>query len=293
MGGATPQQLMDFLKQQERPVPQPEQSANPKADLANWCGQVGLLQPVYTSAREGPDHRPYYSTKATIKDIVIGTGMGARKTAAEVAAAAVGLQTLQIWITGLRLEGDKFMRTGSKLALSVEPDSVELLDDTDRDILLQTMMCHANAFANTGAGLLVLGAPGGSVEGARLTREDVDELLAQFDLLIKQWTPAPSPQCFAWKVWPVFSATEINDGTMFQVMDGIFGTKDPRGMVWPPDRPIVLGLFVKRSHCSMHMLPVSLLLHCPSKESQRHAYVRTRKGIRLFSEEEINRILGK
>ncbi len=111
----------------------------------------------------------------------------------------------------------------------------------------------ANAYANTGGGLVLVGVSDSNIAlGEDLTRNDVDSLLALFENQWKRWSPNPARECFSWKVWPVFSKKEIDTGVMVATMEAIFSKKDPRGMVWPAGCKVVLALTVAKSHCSMH-----------------------------------------
>ena len=295
--------LMDHLKEQTRAVPDPAQSTNPKADLSNWCGQVGLPQPVYRSDRIGPDHRPYYTVKVFIKNFAAGKGEGARKTAGEVDAAADTLRNLNLWTQCLRLEGDKFFRVNSFLCLHgfdadrMQPISIDekrllamssdFADSVDSR-LLQQLVCHANAFANTAGGIIVLGvSQENEIHGIRLTRAMVHQLVIQFNSQLKEWKPIPHRECFTWKVWPVFTKEEIDTGVMFDVMDSIFDNRDSKGMVWPPEQPIVLGLFVAKSQFDTHELSIMQLLEDPPQDINRYAYVRDKDNIRLLSNERL------
>eukprot|EP00047_Mylnosiga_fluctuans_P018844 m.75663 g.75663 ORF g.75663 m.75663 type:complete len:700 (+) comp7829_c0_seq1:175-2274(+) len=297
--------LMDFLRLQNRPIPSPDHSANPKADLANWCGQVGLVAPVYHATREGPDHKPYYSVVAMLMGVVVGQGAGTRKTTAEVDAASNAMRNLALWVECLGMEGEKFFRVNSEVTMPFEQERTTLVtlegitkrkvgpgDDDAVQKLSELINIHSNAFTNTNGGLILVGVDkSGIVAGERLTREDVDALLVLFDLLTKDWLPTPDRRMFKWRVFPVFTKAEIDDGSMVKTMEKIFSQRDPRGMVWPPDRRVVLGLNVVKSP-SLHEIP---LIQVPENEQQqlqhgaRVAYVHTQGGVRLLRPEELRR----
>lgn len=253
--------LMDFLRGITRPVPSGDNSANPKADLANWCGQVGVIAPTYTATREGPDHKPYYAVTATMLDYVVGTGVGTRKTSAEVDAAIKAMKNLTMYIAALRMEDEKFFREDTICKLECDWARTILLNnfqcaaaDEITEVISQHINCNANALFNTSGGLILLGLDNDRrITGISLTREDIDVILLMVKALMDEWEPKIDKEAraqFQWKIFPVFTAEEINNGTMFSVMDKIFTSRDPRGMVWPDDRKIVVGLSLPRAETS-------------------------------------------
>lgn len=86
--------LLQFLLEQNRSIPSAVSSENPKADLANWCCQVGVNPPIYKGEKEGPDHCPKFIVRVYVHGIEIAYGRGIRKTHAEVDAAVMALKTL-------------------------------------------------------------------------------------------------------------------------------------------------------------------------------------------------------
>jgi ribonuclease III len=73
----------------------PDQSANPKGDLQEYCHNRGWKEPLYEAAVEGPDHRRLYRARVIVQGRAVGEGVDTSKKGAETLAAAEGLETLR------------------------------------------------------------------------------------------------------------------------------------------------------------------------------------------------------
>ena len=66
----------------------PQTISDPKSALQEWVQGQGLALPEYREiSREGPDHKPRFTSEVRVSHLKPATGEGASKRAAEQAAA--------------------------------------------------------------------------------------------------------------------------------------------------------------------------------------------------------------
>lgn len=278
---------MNFLRVQTRPLPPADGSSNPKADLANWCGQVGLAPPTYIGEREGPDHYPTFVVRTMLRDIEIGQGRGMRKTQAEVEAATVALRNLTMWTRCLKYEGDKYHRFGTPISSDIDLERARLFapaDAAEALSLVPIVVAQVNAFVNSDGGVVMVGVDPAQLAftGVTITREEMDQFLEAFQARLDVWEPRPAASLFKVRVWPVFTSEQIENGDMFTRLQEMVSRRDTRGMVWRDGQRIVLSITAFKSDVS-HVVPVAQLLEPlpASMHTDRVMYIHTRTGIRL------------
>ena len=70
---------------------------DPKSHLQEYLQSQGSTYPIYrTVSSQGPDHDPTFTIHVLSDDILLGTGMGKRKSEAERAAAQDAIEKIGI-----------------------------------------------------------------------------------------------------------------------------------------------------------------------------------------------------
>ena len=240
-------ELLDFLRQQTRPIPPADGSANPKADFANWCGQVGLTPPMYNAEREGPDHYPTFLVRTVLRGVEIGIGRGMRKTQAEVEAAMATLRNIALWSRCLRMEGDKFHRIGTPINRDIlaQPHRVFTLppEETDINGIASDIIIQANAFVNSNGGFIIIGVnpETKAFNGIPLTKENFNKFADAFTNLTAAWKPRINYQNnFKFRLYPLYTGNQIDYGLMFDKLENFANKK------WDSDQQFAFIITVFR-----------------------------------------------
>lgn len=284
-------ELLQFLRIQKRPLPPANGSANPKADLANWCGQVGLTPPVYQGEKEGPDHYPTFVVRAYLRGVEIGVGRGMRKTQAEVETAIMALQNLDKWTTYLNYEGDKYFRINTAISSDINVDKLAIINGIDEYDLNESMnkvLAQCNAFVNTAGGVIMFGIDNinHTYYGFHISYDDVRRFVDMFVSEVNKWTPALDNTLYKVRVWPVFDGKVIDNGEHFEILHTMFSQARTNGMSWDSDQRVVLSITVFQSD-TFHKVPLDQLIEDkPENINENNAmYIQSRNGIRLVPSE--------
>jgi hypothetical protein len=208
------------------------------------------VPPVYDSAKVGPDHYPTFTVRARLRGVEIGEGHGTRKTQAEVDAASAALKRLTVWTRCLHYEGDKYFLLGSPLPATLDRNRLSAVATSPAEFggtgLLHTVLRQCNAFINSDGGVMLVGADPTMLRftGLSVSRNDMDAFLQRLQESLAQWQPAAPPALLRLRVWPLFSQQQIDDGTMFELLEEMVARRDARGILWRPGHLVTLSITV-------------------------------------------------
>lgn len=165
------------------------------------------------------------------------------------------------WNITLGRRDDKYLVAESLLTSQITSLGVRILCIPDNSFVMHAklqMLCAlllraVNALANSNGGVVFIGASADQmITGLKLTRDQVDELIAMFSMLTDLWTPAfKQPH---WRVWPVYPESHLLTGEIVKDVETMYQTTEARGLVWGNDQLVVLGAKVTKSDV-IHWMP--------------------------------------